>query len=468
MYLDYYNLIEKPFSLTPDPRYFFASDSHAEARDLLRYGIHEREGFMSLVGATGTGKTTLLRTVLDEFGDEVVTALVLNPFLSEEDLLATILVDIGACTRAELASEHGRRYPKQQLVDRLNEHLMGLSGQGRAAVLVIDEAQNLPLPVLEQVRLLSNLETSKAKLLQIILAGQLGLRDLLATRQLSQLTQRISVRYMLQPLNVREIIRYIEHRLRIAGSAGDIVFTEAAVQRLNRHSQRVPRLLNLLCDRALLAGYAQRSKEIGPKLIDQAARMLDLGVTGVALPIEHCSSDQRPPRLMSRLAAGAVAATAVLTAAHYLLSSPVGLRPEILTAHAEGVQNVTVGPSFADDSWELAAPTPSESAQLGVSKKAAKLPATSGPTDVYTVYISSFRRAEDPNLVRLRTQLSKNGYQHFLVRAEVPGQGTLHRLVVGDFNRVEDAKGLSYRLRRRIDVAHAEVVEVAEVRGARR
>ena len=144
MYLEFYGLIEKPFSLTPDPKYFFASGCHAEARDLLRYGVREREGFMCFVGAAGTGKTTLLRTVLEGFGSDVVTALVLNPYLSEDDLLRLILLDFGVARREDFDADRGRRIGKQELISRLNRHLMSLSMQGRAAVLVIDEAQNLP------------------------------------------------------------------------------------------------------------------------------------------------------------------------------------------------------------------------------------------------------------------------------------------------------------------------------------
>ena len=194
MYRDYYGLIEKPFRLTPDPKFFFGRAGHAEARDLLRYGIREREGFMCFIGAAGTGKTTMLRTALEGLGNDVVTAMIFNPQITEEDLLRTILVEFGIIPQMQLDSDVARQLGKQEMLEYLNGFLLELSMRGRTAVLVIDEAQTVPLPIMEQIRLLSNLETNKQKLLQIVLVGQPGLRRLLETPELSQLAQRVSVR----------------------------------------------------------------------------------------------------------------------------------------------------------------------------------------------------------------------------------------------------------------------------------
>lgn len=449
MYLDYFGLIEKPFSLTPDPKYFFASGCHAEARDLLRYGVREREGFMCFVGAAGTGKTTLLRTVLEGFGPDVVTALVLNPFLSAEDLLRIVLVDFGIATRAEFDSERGRNQTKQQLIDRLNDHLMSLSLQGKTAVLVIDEAQNLPMPVMEQIRLLSNLETSKSKLLQIVLAGQLSLRRLLTAPELSQLAQRVSVRYTLQPLSIEEIGRYVDHRLRIAGSQGDIVFDPGAIDRILRYSEGVPRLVNLLADRALLAGYAQRSCNISAETIERAAETLDLTLPGVTPPVERdgvagpVMAAARRPWGMA-IAGAALAAAAAVVGVWRPWADPQGL-PTDPPARAEAPQNAQLFEQQPD--------------------AAAAAAADGGPQGTYTVYLSSFRLPDDRQLIALRERLTAAGLRTHLVAADVPGQGRLYRLVAGAFDDATAARTVARGLSERLGVTHAEVVSVADVTG---
>lgn len=485
MYLDFFGLLEKPFSLTPDPKYFFAGGCHAEARDLLRYGVREREGFMCFAGGAGTGKTTLLRTVLEGFGQDVVTALVLNPYLSEEDLLRIILTDFGVATRDELDSDAGRRLSKQELLDRLNHFLLNLSMQGRAAVLVVDEAQNLPLPVMEQIRLLSNLETSKSKLLQIVLAGQLGLRTLLQAPELSQLAQRVSVRYTLRGFDETDIDRYIDHRLRIAGSDGDIVFDAGAVQRIYQYTEGVPRLVNLLCDRALLAAYAQRSKQIGAHVIDRAAETLDLAQNGIAPPVErpqptvaHQAPAAPAPRVpmaparaqaparveapvarrsfsfamptTSQMAGGLAAVAAALLMAVMVapwLSARNGLEPAA-TPRAEATQSLPAEDAAGD---RFGASAPAELAR---------------PSGAFTVYLSSFRRPDDDQLVDLRRRVEASGMTTFLIGADVPGQGRLHRLIVGDFDDQQSARTAAGQLRTTFGVAHAEAVAVADVTGS--
>jgi general secretion pathway protein A len=276
MYESYYGFAEKPFSLTPDPKYLYRSQSHGDAFDLLQYAIQRREGFVVVTGDIGTGKTTLCRAVLEQIDRATFTALVLNPFLSEEDLLKRILQDFGVISRDDSKAGRLTNVSKQELIDALYDFLLGLIPIKASAVLIIDEAQNLPLSVLEQIRILSNLETDKEKLLQIILVGQLELQGLLRSSALRQLDQRVSIRYELKPLDRDGTGAYVAHRLAVAGGTASVSFTSKALDRVHRMSGGIPRLINLVCDRALLAGYSDRSNRITPEMIDQAARSLDI------------------------------------------------------------------------------------------------------------------------------------------------------------------------------------------------
>ena len=275
MYESYYGFNEKPFSLTPDPKYLYRSESHANAFELLQYAIERREGFVVITGDIGTGKTTLCRALLEKIDRRTFTALLLNPFLSEEDLLRAILQDLGVVSRSgeQLA---GRQPSKQELVNTLHDFLMSLVPIGGRAVLIIDEAQNLPLPILEQIRILSNFETDKEKLLQIFLVGQLNLLPLLRSPELRQLDQRVSIRYQLRPLTDDEVGAYVSHRLAIANGSKGVVFAPAALRLVYDYSAGIPRLINLLCDRALLAGYTAQTMRIDEDLVVTAAEGLDL------------------------------------------------------------------------------------------------------------------------------------------------------------------------------------------------
>jgi type II secretory pathway predicted ATPase ExeA len=279
MYESYYGFAEKPFSLTPDPRFLYRSPSHSGAFELLQYAIRRREGFVVITGDIGTGKTTLCRALLEEIDRTTFTALVLNPFLSEEDLLKRILQDFGVVSRDEVKG--GTLAPlahvsKQELIDALYDFLLGLVPLKASAVLIIDEAQNLPLSVLEQIRILSNLETDKEKLLQIILVGQLNLRSLLRSPELRQLDQRVSIRYQLEPLDRDGVSGYVAHRLAIAGGSGAVSFTGKALEAVHRLTAGIPRLINLICDRALLAGFSERASRITPEMVARAADSLEL------------------------------------------------------------------------------------------------------------------------------------------------------------------------------------------------
>jgi type II secretory pathway predicted ATPase ExeA len=261
MYHSFFGLHEDPFSITPNPRFLFRSQSHQEALGYLLHGIEERQGFIAITGEVGTGKTLLCRTLLDFVGDNVCTALILNSFMSELDLLRSINEDFGI-------SPSGAT--RKELIDTLHGYLIQEFGVGRNAVLIIDEAQNLAPPVLQQMRMLSNLETERGKLLQIVLVGQPELRQQLARPDLRQLNQRIAVRYHLRPLNRQETEDYVYHRLVVAGSGGRVQFSRGALAVISRLSSGIPRKINLLCDRAMLAAYVDGSHRINTKHIRQA------------------------------------------------------------------------------------------------------------------------------------------------------------------------------------------------------
>jgi general secretion pathway protein A len=264
MYTSFFGLNEKPFSITPDPRYLFMSERHGEALAHLVYGVTESGGFIQLTGEVGTGKTMLVRTLLlNRMPANADVAVVLNPQLSVLEFLATI------CEELHIDVLHNKGSIKAR-TDALNRHLLKAHSEGRRTILVVDEAQNLAPAVLEQVRLLTNLETAKQKLLQIILIGQPELRDLLARNDLRQLAQRITGRYHLEPLTGEETAQYIEHRLKVAGALGE-VFDSGAKKEAFRLSQGVPRLINVICDRALLGAYSLESRRVSSRLIRRAA-----------------------------------------------------------------------------------------------------------------------------------------------------------------------------------------------------
>jgi general secretion pathway protein A len=262
MYTQFYGLREKPFTLSPDPKYLFLSDSHREALAHLLYGIEQGEGFIAVTGEVGTGKTTLCRTLLDRLDPSTEVAFVFNPPLSGMELLQAIHHELGLL---------GGEATRQELTEELNQFLLEKKAQGRRVLLIVDEAQNLERDALEQVRLLGNLETSTAKLIQIILLGQPELDAKLASPDLRQLRQRITVRWRLAPLNAAETREYVTHRLRVAGASREL-FTELATREVHRRSRGIPRVINLLCDRALLAGFAAQSQSIGLGLVSQVEK----------------------------------------------------------------------------------------------------------------------------------------------------------------------------------------------------
>jgi general secretion pathway protein A len=264
MYLAFYGLAEKPFSITPDPRYLYLSGHHAEALAHLVYGIDEAGGFIQLTGEVGTGKTTIIRSLLARSHKSAEIALILNPRMNAPEFMLAICEELGIMVPDDAIGS------VKELIDILNRHLLRVHADGRRVVLIVDEAQNLAPELLEQIRLLTNLETETQKLLQIILIGQPELRDLLARNDLRQLAQRITGRYHLDPLSRAESEGYVKHRLRIAGATSDL-FTGAALRELYRVSGGVPRLINIISDRALLGGYSEDRHRIPAGMVRRAA-----------------------------------------------------------------------------------------------------------------------------------------------------------------------------------------------------
>ncbi len=264
MYEQHFGLTERPFSIAPDPRFLYMSQQHREALAHLLYGIGEGGGFVQLTGEVGTGKTTICRCLLEQVPDHVDVALILNPRVSAIELLASLCDELGIDYARDTDSI-------KLLTDVLNAHLLETHAQGRRTVLIIDEAQNLDADALEQVRLLTNLETTREKLLQIVLIGQPELRSLLAREELRQLSQRITARYHLEPIQRGETAAYIRHRLQVCG-ASETIFNDAAIDMVQKLSGGVPRLINVMCDRAMLGAYVEGERKVDVAIVIRAAR----------------------------------------------------------------------------------------------------------------------------------------------------------------------------------------------------
>jgi general secretion pathway protein A len=264
--LDYYNLREPPFNITPDPRFLFLSAKHEEALNHLLFGIQERKGFIELTGEVGAGKTTICRALLEQLGPDYISALILNPCISPPQLLRAITTELGlGLGKADQLA----------CLEALNAFVLEQARKGKDVVVIIDEAQNLSTKSLEQIRLLSNLETTDRKLLQIVLMGQPELREKLLQPQLRQLRQRITVRYHLKPLNLIETADYVKHRLKRAGANGRPRFDGGAITLLYKHSSGVPREINTICDKALLAGFVHGADMINAELLQLAVDELN-------------------------------------------------------------------------------------------------------------------------------------------------------------------------------------------------
>lgn len=403
MYEEFYGLTEKPFSLTPDPRFFFLSENHRGAFEHLLYGIKEKEGFILITGEVGAGKTTLCRALLNKLESQATdSALILNPMFSGQELLQCIVGDFGIPCSGN---------SKKELLDELNRFLLNQQAANRNSVLIIDEAQNLPLPVLEELRILSNLETEKEKLLQIILMGQIELKEKLSLPRLRQLNQRISIRYHLRPLATGEVPRYIHHRLMVAGSAGDIHFSAGALREIYHYSQGIPRLINLACDRALLAGYAEQTREIERQTVTKGLKSLE--------------GEEAPPKR------GVLRQRVVLGLAGLLIFC-LGLLAAILMLHS-GTETLT-----------------------------RILPARSlGPEagSFYTVQLGAFKTEAEAREVADRVKAA--GYPLFLAKPDPADREGSHRLYLGRFAQKSEAEEVGKTFMKVEGFSHVEVVTTA-------
>jgi type II secretory pathway predicted ATPase ExeA len=418
MYESYYGFAEKPFSLSPDPKYLYRSESHANAFDLLQYAIRRREGFVVVTGDIGTGKTTLCRALLEQIDRATFTALVLNPFLTEEDLLKRILQDFGVISRDEAKAGRLAHVSKQELIDALYDFLLALIPIKASAVLIIDEAQNLPLPVLEQIRILSNLETDKEKLLQIILVGQLNLQPLLRSPELRQLDQRISIRYELKPLDAEAVSAYVAHRLTIAGGGASVSFVPKALGEVHRRSGGIPRLINLICDRALLAAYSLRATRVTREMVAHAAASLD-----VQEPQPRARRWWKPRRSRAAAAAVAVAASglavAATTAVYWRFDASLIAAASRKVALPEGPPPVIVS---------------------------RRLPADTA----FTILVGSFPIGEPAtaaDVTTLTTWLEGAGFAVYYADIDLGSRGRWHRVLAGAYTDSDSARGDADRLK---------------------
>jgi general secretion pathway protein A len=440
MYESYYGFAEKPFSLTPDPKYLYRSQSHGNAFDLLQYAIRRREGFVVVTGDIGTGKTTLCRALLEQVDRTTFTALVLNPFLSEEDLLKRILQDFGVISREEIKTGRVAGVSKQELIETLQDFLLGLIPLNANAVLIIDEAQNLPLPVLEQIRILSNLETDKEKLLQIILVGQLNLRPLLRSPEMRQLDQRVSIRYELKALDAETVAAYVAHRLTIAGGSASVTFSPTALVEVHRLSGGIPRLINLICDRALLAGYSLRANRITPEMVIHAAESLDLD-PGSAPAITWLK--RRAPLLAS--------AAVVLLASTFAVSGTAYLYQRFApaTAHAAGPPGAKVSAAAAS------APVPARPTDPSTPDR--QLP----PDAAMTILVASYptTSATTASEVQSLTDwLESSGFRVYYADVDLGPRGRWQQVLAGTYTDLDVARQDIARLKAAVPGIDAHVI----------
>ena len=317
MYEKFYGFTEKPFNLTPDPDYFFLSSVHKRALDYVVYGLESGMGFIQISGEIGSGKTTLIKSLLRNLSRSVKVAYVLHTKGSFLQLIRMILEDLEIITL-----DH--ELPKEALLSRFRDYLVEQARRGNSVVVIIDEAQNLGGDVLEELRMVSNFETEKAKLLQIVLVGQPELRDLLRRPELEQLRQRVTVRFHLKPLNEQETRSYIQHRLRVAGSNGRVRFTTGACRLIHRYSSGLPRLINVACDAALLAGFVEERRVFSERFArDALAELADDRLDDLGTPPEPAArtaapqpaSDAKPRRRRGGLLVAIAAAVLALALA---------------------------------------------------------------------------------------------------------------------------------------------------------
>lgn len=439
MYEDFYGLNEKPFSLTPDPKFLFLSQNHRDALEHLTYGIEQKEGFILITGDIGSGKTTICRYLLGKLNQKTKTALILNPLISEEELLRSIISDFGLTPSATT---------KKELIDKLNQFLLECAAGGEISVLIIDEAQNLSPPVLEQVRILSNLETEKEKLLQIILVGQVELREKLNFPRLRQLDQRISIRYHLSPLNRDEVPRYIEHRLTVAGSSGGITFTKGALRTIFQYSEGVPRLINLICDRTLLAGYTSQTNRISSQLVKMGIESLGIE-KGISTSLSSFSKVK----------------VTLFAVAFFVIGVLFSMQFQDEISRFFTSQRNRGKTETHSQSSNVVQETKPES--LNIKSSVPGKEHTQEISLLYTIHINSFTK-EDLAMETARMLEGMNlGYKVYVYRhvirkiidpSDNQGVGMWYRVLIGEFGTEAEAEIVAKKLRLNKHISYAKVV----------
>ena len=480
MYEAFYNFREKPFNLTPDPKFLYFSKQHQGALDHMLYGIREREGFIVIVGGIGTGKTTLCRCLLNKLDANIQVALILNPMLSGVDLLRTLVHDLGvrrlrprvpvsarriddddtasekevpepSPAPAEDDSSWVDRASKKELLDALNQFLLSQHARGGSTVVIIDEAQNLAMEVMEQVRLLSNLETEKEKLLQIIFVGHRELDEKLKLPELKQLRQRISIQYELKPLSREETRHYIDHRILVACGTSRVEFTRGALSEIYNYSRGYPRLINLVCDRALLAGYNAQTDLIEARHVKQGIRSL-LGEEQRDFFLKRFFTERLPlalsilfflaglvffalggqggwPRLMQWIESQQAPAVSLETADAPEVPPPVPVpeAPEPESAEAAGTPELPGGAPEANAAGTVQAP----------EKPPVSVLAPDLDRGFYRIQVHSSRKKSEAE--KFLQELKKEGYETFMKAVRSTGK-VWYVVYIGPYRQLEQAR----------------------------
>lgn len=446
MYEDYYGFVQPPFSLTPDPRFLYRSESHDLALQQVWQAIRRKEGFIVLTGDIGTGKTTLCRTLLEQFDQTTFTALVLNPFLSVEELLREVLLSFGVVSKDALKTGRLATASKHELVRTLHDFLLSLVPLHGSAVLIIDEAQHLSTDVLEEIRVLSNLETNDQKLLQVVIVGQLNLLDILHKAELRQLDQRISIRCSLKALTREEVEAYVTHRLWVARGSTSVTFTPKAFDLVHTISGGVPRMINLVCDRALMVACEKQTSRISEEHVVAAAAQLGQDIPKGKVKGERAATTAPPRSKNTLILAIALLVIAALAAAVWFLGNPMDL---------------------------MSAATPPAIVQQPVRALPVKLAALSGTAEMpvtplippplagsFSILIGTYDNARAAQAAR--TQLEAQKLAPYQIDVLMAPEDLQRRLLIGRFATREEADAMLAKLRPAF--SNAQVIPGAQER----
>lgn len=428
MYEEFYGFAQPPFSLTPDPRFLYRSESHDLALQQVWQAIRRKEGFIVLTGDIGTGKTTLCRTLLEQFDETTFTALLLNPFLSVDEMLREVLLSFGVVSKDALRSGRLAAASKHELVRTLHDFLLSLVPLHGSAVLIIDEAQHLSSDVLEEIRVLSNLETNDQKLLQIVIVGQLNLLDVLHKAELRQLDQRISIRCSLKVLTREEVEAYVTHRLWVARGSASVTFSPQAVDLVHQLSGGVPRVINLICDRALMAGCERQAATVGEEHVVAAARQLGIEVPVAAVTDEPVASPSASPSPRWVRAAAAVALLVVAGVLVWVLGNPLTMSSP-----------VGEPPPPVEQRW-----LPPAAAPLAVPSG----PATTAPPPMipgsFSILVGTYDSARQ--VAQVEGTLRQRGLPIYSVDVLQPAGDILRRIYIGRYRTREEAETVRAQL----------------------